>query len=176
MRTKTVMAWLLVAAMGLSGCESLPKKFIRKPKEPLHRPAAVYLDEGPYQKQFSNEYYYKTHFTFWRTWHDDMLDNLTGNSKKLERTAEESYSHLEQMSRYLKPERKAQLDPLVAEMDRYRKRFRDNAPSRTEAAGMRTDLERVRRLVSNDFYYDKVKADVLPDAVDLGDQESAKTP
>ncbi len=168
MRKKTVLALLLVATVGLSGCETLPKKFIRKKKEPAHRAATVYLDEGPYQKQFSNEYYYKTHFTFWRTWHDDMLNNLTGNSKKLQRTAEESYSHLEQMGRYLTPEKKAQLDPLVEEMDRYRKRFEQNTPSRTEAAGMRSDLERVRRLVSNDFYYDKVKADVLPETVDLG--------
>lgn len=169
MRRKLAMGLVFLMALGLAGCETLPKKFVRKKKEPAHRPAAVYLDEGPYQKQFSNEYYYKTHFTFWRTWHDDLLDNLTGNSKKLQRTSEEAYSHLEQMSRYLMPEARAKLMPLVEELDRYRKKFQQGAYSRSEAAGMRTDLEKLRRLVSNDFYYDKVKDQVLVDTVDLGE-------
>ena len=175
MRRKTALVLLVFFAMGLSGCETLPKKFIRKKKEPAYKPSAVYLDEGRYEKQFSNEYYYKTHFTFWRTWHDDMLDNLTGNAKKLQRTAQEAYSHLEQMRNYLKPAKQAQLTPLVDEMAGYRKKIEQSAFSRSEATSMRTDLQRLGRLVSNDFYYDKVKSDVLADIVDLGEvAEGAK--
>ena len=171
MKRKLALGLAVLLILGLAGCETLPKKFIRKKKEPAHMPAAMSLDPGPYQKQFSNEYYYKTHFTFWRTWHDDMISNLGGNSKKLKRASEEAYSHLEQMSRYLKPERQAELTPLVAEMDRYRRKFAQDTASRTETGSLRVELEKIQRLVANDFYYEKVKADVLPDTVDLGDSQ-----
>ena len=173
MRRKLALGLTVFFLAGLTGCSTisstLPKKFIRKKKEPLHTAAVMSLDQGPYQRQFSNEYYYKTHFTLWKTWHDDMISNLGGNSKKLQRASEDAYSHLEQMSRYLKPEKKAQLDPLVAELDAYRKKFEQGNYSRTEAGAMRPELEKIGRLVANDFYYDKVKDQILADTVDLGD-------
>lgn len=169
MRKKLAFGLAMFLMMGLAGCETLPKKFIRKKKQPAYTPSAVYLDEGDYEKQFSNEYYYKTHFTFWKTWHDDMIANLAGNSKKLRRAAQESYSHLEQMSRYLKPETQARLTPLVQQLDGYRKKFEQGTPSRSDAGTQRVELEKIERLVANDFYFDKVKAEILADTVDLGD-------
>ena len=170
MRRKLAAGFFLFLALGLTGCATLPsslqRKFTRKKKEPLHRTSTVYLDQGPQQKQFSNEYYYKTHFTFWKTWHDDLLASLDGNSKKLKRASEEAYSHLEQMSRYLKPEKQAELKPLLEELGLYRKKFSHG--DYASAGSIRPDLERLKRLVSNDFYFEKVKEDVLPDVVDLG--------
>ena len=168
MRKNAVFVLALVVAVSSAGCETLPKKFIRKKKQPAHTAAVVPLDESAYEKKFSNEYYYKTHYTFWKTWHDDMIDDLAGNSKRLRRAAQEAYSHLEQMGRYLKPEKKAELEPLLKELDGYRKKFEEGAYSPQSLVAMRTDLERLRRLVANDFYYDKVKADLEPDVVDLG--------
>lgn len=168
MRRKLALGLVFFLALGLAGCETLPKKFIRKKKQPKHTPSAVYLDEGEYQKQFTNEYYYKTHFTLWRTWHDDILSNLAGNSKKLKRASEEAYSHLDQMHAYLKPEAQARLKPQLDELGRLRSKFEQGSLTRSDASAMRSDVERIRRLVSNDFYYDKVKADILQDQVDLG--------
>jgi hypothetical protein len=155
------------------GCSSLPKKFIRKKPAPEHTPAVVYLEQGPYQKKFSNEYYYKTHYTLWKTWQDEILDNLGGNSKKLQRSAEEAYNHLSSMSQYLKPESQAKLAPLVVEQLKLMGRFQDANYSKSEEASMKSDLERLKRLVANDFYYDKVKDDILPEKVDLGDAGTA---
>ena len=157
-------------ALGMAGCassESIAKKFIRKKKEPEHTPSTVFLEEGPYQKKFSNDYYYKTHYTLWKSWQGEIVDNLNGNAKRLERSAEEAYSHLEQMSRYLKPEKKAELMPLVEELDKYRTKIGSGSLSRSEAMGLRSDLERLERLVANDFYYDKVKDQLVADQVDL---------
>ena len=167
MRRKAVASLLLFLMLGLTGCETLPKKFIRKKKEKKHTPSVVYLDQGPYEKQFSNEYYYKTHFTLWKTWHSETLDSLGGNAKKLRRSAEEAYSHLDQMSRYLKPEKQAELKPLLEESKRFMDRFDSGSDSRTAAMAMKSDLDTLRRRISNDFYYDKVKDEILPDAVAL---------
>ena len=172
MKRKMAMVLTIFLLLGLVGCETLPKKFIRKKKEPAHKPAVVFLDDAASQKQFSNEYYYKTHYTLWKTWHDDMLDNLAGNSKKLQRSAEEAYSNLEQMSRYLAPEKQAELNVFVAELDGYRKKFDRESLSKSSANALRSDIEKVKRLVANDFYYDKVKDQILPDVVDLGETPS----
>ena len=168
MRKKIIYGLLILTVLGSAGCETLPKKFIRKKKAPKHVASVVYLDEGPYEKQFSNEYYYKNHYTLWKTWHDDVLKNLTGNSKKLQRAAEEAYSHLEQMGNYLKPEKQASLKPMVDTLGSYRQKFDRGAFTPSDAGNARSELEKVKRLVANDFYFDKVKGDVLPDKVDLG--------
>ena len=169
MKKKMLCLLLVGGALALSGCASLEKKFTRKTPKPEHTPAVVYLEQGPYQKKYSNDYYYKTHYTLWRTWQDEVLNNLGGNSKKLQRSAEEAYSHLESMDRYLKPEKQAQLKPLKDELNGFMTKFQSRGYSKSEEAVMRTDLERLKRLVSGDFYYDKVKADLLPDTVDLGE-------
>ena len=168
MRKKLIYGLLALAVLGVSGCASLPKKFIRKKPEPKHTPSVVFVDQGPYQKKFSNEYYYKTHYTLWKTWQDEILTNLGGNSKKVARSAEEAYSHLEQMGRYLKPEKQAQLKPLIDELGNYMHRFQERGESHSAVMAMKSDLDTLRRRVNNDFYYEKVKADLLPDNVDLG--------
>ena len=168
MRKKMACLMLLLCLGSFAGCASLPKKFIRKKAKPEHTPAVVYIEKGPYQKKFSNEYYYKTHYTLWKTWQDETLDNLNGNSKKRSRSAQEAYSNLDQMSRYLKPEKQMQLKPLLEDLKKIMDELESNSASPSQLSAMRPDLERIKRLVGNDFYYDKVKADLLPDDVDLG--------
>ena len=170
MRRKLFLGMVVFLALGMTGCassDSIAKKFMRKKKEPEHKASTVFLDEGPYQKKFSNDYYYKTHYTLWKSWQGEIVDNLNGNAKRLERSAEEAYSHLEQMSRYLQPEKKAELMPLVEELDKYRTKITNGTLSRSEAMSLRSDLERLERLVANDFYYDKVKDQLVADQVDL---------
>lgn len=174
MRRRSVAASLLLITMVLAGCETLPKKFIRKKPKPAHTAAVVYLEEGNFQKKYSNEYYYKSHYTLWKTFHGDILNNLNGNSKKLSRSAQEAYSHLEQMSRYLKPEKQSELMPLVNELHGFMEKFDNGSYSKSDVGSMTTDLSRIKRLVANDYYYDKIKEDLLPDSVDLGEDNAAK--
>ena len=168
MRKKVMPLVLALSVLGVTGCSSLPKKFIRKKAAPEHTPAVVYIEKGPYQKKYSNEYYYKMHYTLWKTWQGETIDNVQGNSKKLQRSAQEAYSNLDQMSRYLKPEKQTQLQPMLEELRKFMEKAQNSNRSSSAAYGDRSDLERIQRLVSNDFYYDKVKPDILPDQVDLG--------
>jgi hypothetical protein len=82
MRKKLLYGVLALCVLAVSGCETLPKKFIRQKPKPAHTASVVYVDQGAFQKKYSNEYYYKTHFTLWKTWQDELLLNLGGNSKK----------------------------------------------------------------------------------------------
>jgi hypothetical protein len=166
-RMKKTTTFLILAALlaGVSGCETLPKKFIRKKKEPAYRPSTVLLDEGPYQKQYSNEYYYKQHFTLWRTWHSELITQLGGNHRQVARAAQESLGHMQDMNRYLKPERQTEMAPLLEEMGKITKRIEAGTYSKTDALAMRSDIERVQRQVASNFYYDKIKQDLIEDTV-----------
>src|SRR3989338_3612583 len=117
---KKAITYLLFAVLILpmAGCASVQKKFTRKKKEPKHVAATIYFEEGPHQKKYSNVYYYKTHYTLWKTWHEDLIKVIGGNRKKIARCAEESLSHLTQMRNCLVPEKQKALDPLVKEMAR----------------------------------------------------------
>lgn len=167
---KKAISFLLMAAfiLPMAGCASVQKKFTRKKKEPKHIAATLYFEEGPYQKKYSNVYYYKTHYTMWKTWHEDLIKGIGGNRKKTERNAEEALSHLTQMKNSLVLEKQKELDPWVKEMSRYAAKFAVGAYSRSEEPGIRTELQKIKRMVDSDFYYDKVANQILPDTVNLG--------
>ncbi len=159
---------VLVTAISVVGCASVQKKFTRKKKEPSHIPAVVYLQEGPYQKKYSNVYYYKTHFTFWKSEQDDLIDQLGGNGKKVSHAATEALSNLQEMKTYLTPAKQEELQPQMDALTKITERIEAGGYSDSEVGSVRVELEKIRRIVSNNFYYDKVKNDLLPESVDLG--------
>lgn len=170
MKMKKGICLLMLAAMLVSaaGCESLPRKFVRKKKEPLHKPAAVYINEGAYQKQYSNDYYYKTHYTMWRTWHDELLTELGGNHRKVERAAQESLGHMRDMNKYLNAEKQAELSGIVDEFTKTVNRINGGNYSKSDEMSMKSDIEQIRRRIASNFYYEKVKDSLIADTVDLG--------
>ena len=158
---------LLTVVLGLTGCGSMQKKFTRKKKVEKHVPAVIYVEQGPYQKKFSNDYYYRTHYTLWRTWHDELIDGIGGNSKKMNRSGEETISHLEQMKNYLKPERRSEIEGHIRDLKSAVTKV-ESGLNDSQQGTAKVELERIRRLISHDFYYDKIQKDLVADAVDLG--------
>ena len=167
MRNKWVLSVLCFFLIGLTGCATVQKKFVRKKNEPAHIPSVIYFQEGPYQKKYSNAYYYKTHFTMWKSWQGELLLQWGGNNRKVARCAQEAYSHLTEMSRYLVPEKQTELQPELDSMSRIMKRIDSGSYAESEKGGLRTELEKIKRLVANNFYYDKVKDSVLADEAGL---------
>ncbi len=163
---------LLVCVANAAGCASVQKKFTRKKKTPSHVAATIYLQEGEYQKKYSNDYYYKSHFTFWKTWQSELINGLGGNRKKVARSAQEALGHLTELGNYLIPEKKSQLQLEIDSLSKIVRKIESQHYSDSEYGGMRSELERIQRTVSNNFYYDKVKKEILPDGVDLGEEPS----
>ena len=164
--------WIILS---VAGCASLQKKFTRKKKTPERAASVIYFQEGPYQKQYSNEYYYKTHFTMWKTWHDDLIEEIGGNSKRAARAASETVNNLMEMNRYLTPEKQEEFRPLFEEVKRLTAKIETKSLSPSEIPGTRSELEKYQRLIGNNFYFDKVKNDILPEVVDLGAPSAPQT-
>jgi len=174
-------AWMiiLVFVAGLPGCASVQKKFTRKKKEARYIPKAVYFHEGAYQKKYSNDYYYKTHYTLWKTWHTELVNQLGGNQKKVARSAQEALGHLTEMHRYLVPEKQSELAPTLESLAAMTRRLEGRTYAESEIGPVRVELEKIQRLVANNYYYDKIKDQILQDTVDLeaeGESAPQQTP
>ena len=165
---KRIFLYLMIAltVMNAAGCATVQKKFTRK-KEPKRIPSVIYLQEGPYQKKYSNAYYYKFHFTLWKSWQDELLLQWRGNNKKVARCAEEAAGHLTEMARYLDPIAQKRLEPAIESLRGIKDELKSGSYTRAWKSGMRSELERIKRTVSANFYYDKVRDSVLPDKVNL---------
>ena len=173
---KLVTYSLVIFLLSSAGCASVERKFIRKKKIPDHVPAAVYIEQGPYQKKYSNDYYYKTHFTLWKSWQDELLNNLGENQKKVQRCAQEALSQLTEMNRYLIPAKQQELGPNLDSLKEIAAKIDSGQYSKSAEADTRAELEKIRRIVANNFYFDKVKSELVPDRVDLGDANAKTAP
>src|SRR3989338_4916683 len=150
------LIWTLIL-MDLSGCATMQRKFTRKAKEPKHTVSVIPTERGPYQKKFSNEFYYKSHFTLWKTWQSELIDSLGENRKKVARAGQESLSNLNDMRQYLLPETQAELDVQIRELEKIVKKTDVGLSSASEIGPLRFELERIRRVVAANFYYNKIK-------------------
>ncbi|MBI2095727.1 MAG: hypothetical protein HYT89_06125 [Candidatus Omnitrophica bacterium] len=173
MKKRLALTAMLAVSLSLAGCASLPKKFIRKKKTPAHVAQVVYLQQGGYVKQFSNEYYYKTHFTFWKSWHEEWLRWLGGNRKKVSRCAQESVNHLTEMIRYLSPEKQEELRPDLERLSRLALKAQSGEAGHSDQSMTRSELERIQRAVEGGFTYNKMKDYLLPETIDLAPPDAA---
>ncbi len=164
---RNILVWALLVA-NLAGCATMQRKFTRKPKEPKHTASVIPTEQGPYQKKFSNEFYYKSHFTLWKTWQSELIDSLGENRKKVARAGQEALGHLNDMRQYLLPEKQSELDAQIRELEKIVKRTDAGLSSASEIGPLRSDLERIRRVVAANFYYNRVKDQMTPETVDLG--------
>lgn len=166
MNSKKAISSLLIVLVSASfaGCATAKKKFIRKRKEPEVRPVVYTQDK--FVQQFSNKYHYTTHFTYWKTWHGELINYLSGNAKRARRAGDEAVSHLQGMQRYLiEPKRTelgSQIDDLKAAV-----RAMDAGGTQGDKSGLQQRLEKSMRIINSSFYYKKVMPFILPDAVDL---------
>lgn len=161
------LIFVLVFVTALPGCASVQKKFTRKKAQPKYVAQSLAIDQGPHEKKFSNEYYYKTHYTYWKAWHGEWIDGLTGNRKRTSRNAEETVSHLEEMARYLTPEKTAGLKEAIEEIRKIQSRMQSGQYS--SWGSIKVDLEKWRRIIASDYSFESAKEGLIPDTVDLGD-------
>jgi hypothetical protein len=167
---------ILFLAVEAGGCATVQRKFTRKKKEPAHVAQVVYIENEPYQKKYSNGYYYKTHFTLWKGWQDELIAGFGGNRKKTARNAEEAVSHLEEMQKYLAQAKQQELGMLTLQLRGLHDKIEIGQYSWSEVGPMKIELEKMKRLIENNFYYEKVKGDILPETVDLGEKNSSPAP
>jgi len=153
---------IIVMVISLGGCATAKKKFVRKKKSgPAQR--AMYT-EKEFVKTYSNEYYYSSHFSMWKVWHDDLIGLLEGNKKSRQRAADETLNHLYEMKKYLNEEKALELQ---IEIDRVQIAVGRLVGGKPNISSIRFTLEKSLRLIRSRFFTGDVKEYIKPDEIRL---------
>lgn len=150
-----------VLVLSLSGCETLKRKFTRKPKG-TKKTSAVLVPQD-YKGIYSNEVLYDNHFIYWRTWTEDLMDCLVNRSanKRQVLAASRAVEDMERMQDLLKSPKKEALEPHIKVYERILNKVRLGRPTEAVAASMWHDLESQRRVIIREFEPKEVKAFIL---------------
>lgn len=104
---------ILLSLLLLTGCGSdWEKKLIRKRVKPP-RPALFQVEtvSRPYAEL------YREHFGYWKSWNDELIQNLGKNAKRERRAIVETRRHLAILPKYLKEEKAAEARAVVEKFD-----------------------------------------------------------
>lgn len=156
-----LILFINIIVLNLSGCETLKKKFIRKPK--AGKKVSPVLVPQDYKGIYPNSALYDNHFIYWRTWTDDLMDCLSNESsnKRQVLAANRAVEDLERMQDLLKSPKKEALAAHIKVYERVLDKVRLVRPNKVLADSLWHDLETQRRLIIMEFEPKEVKAFIL---------------
>lgn len=149
-----------IVVVNLSGCETLKKKFVRK--RPAKKVTPVLIPQD-YKGIYSNDVLYNNHFTYWRTWTEDLINclNTRGSNKREVLAASRAVEDLERMQELLKSPKKEELDKYIKFYQSVLKKVELGQPNDIAAARLKNDLESRRRVIIRIFDTEEVKPFIL---------------
>ena len=153
MKRLSVIVTAIFLTMSLTGCEAVQKKFTRKKKE-VKTPRFYQLKKYP--KKAAAELYQK-HYSYWRTWQEELIKTLGQNSKKDKRCTAEAVGQLKDMQNLLIPSKAEELQPHIERMELARDIILRGDLSFANKDYVRNVIDREDRLVKREFCYAMVK-------------------
>ncbi len=160
-----VLVLLLSLAAGLYGCESLQRKFSRKPKGPVDRPSPVTRFQD-YRQALSPIERYRKHLLVFEYWNAELLDAFKQqpvNPKRVQSLSAESLRELQYLRGLLKEETGRRLDPLLAERAQLDAKLRQGLMLSGESHTIQRQLEVQTRTLSREFSWRQVEHEVQDD-------------
>jgi len=142
----------------LVGCESLQKKFIRKPK-PQARPSPI-ISFQDYTRAITPLDRYRKHYVLFEYWNAELLDGLkvpTANPKRLKRTSAESLEELRILRGLLQDDLAARMDRIIEERQGLDRQIQSGSYSQAQLDAMRRALETQTRQLDREFFWRDVE-------------------
>ncbi len=153
----------LALVFQLAGCESLGRKFVRKPDpQSLKKEEVVFAPQEYKGEGVTNEDLFRQYFLYWRTWQDELIDSLerNGNRKRQIDSLNEGLKNLDNIKLLIKPEAAARLEAYIKSLRELRDAvIKDDYANRV--ADNRRQAERIRRDILKDFSFGKIKDSIL---------------
>jgi hypothetical protein len=147
----------LVLIFELVGCESLGRKFVRKPKAEDKKTEEVVFSPQEYKGEgVTNEDLYKQYFLYWRTWQEEPK----GNHKRQIDSINEGLKNLENIKLLVKPEAAARLEEQIKNMQALRQALVKDIYF-NNVTDNRRRADRLRRDILKDFSFGKIKDSIL---------------
>jgi len=153
----------LALVFQLAGCESLGRKFVRKPDpNSLKKEEVVFAPEEYKGEGVTNTDLYRQYFLYWRTWQDELIDSLepNGNHKRQVDSLNEGLKNLDNLKPLIKPDAAARLEAHIKDLRELREAvIKDDYFNRV--ADNRRRAERIKRSIFNDFSFNRIKDSIL---------------
>ncbi len=165
MRAHRWMSVGLVVAMvvGVAGCESMKRKFTRKPRV-QQGPEPIFALEREYRPEFSPEVRYQAHFAYWKAAHGDLLEGL-GQVTRARRmhAVREALKELRAMQALLEGPPVTGLGRLIDELAALEGPLDDPTLDASRLAFLHATVESLRRRIDRGYAYHKMKPSLKPD-------------
>jgi hypothetical protein len=154
--------------MVFTGCESLERKFTRKPKTPLGRPSPI-VQFQDYSHAMTPMDRYRKHYAIFNYWNSELLNALSGsssgavssqgsmNEKRVKRASTDSLGELRIMRDVMAEDLRPIIDRLVEERAAFDQQLQAGSLSPFSADRMRHALETQTRQIHRDLYWRKVQ-------------------
>lgn len=152
------------------GCEGWQKKFVRKRKKPVERPAPV-VQFQDYTRAMTPLDRYRKHLLMFDYWNAELVGALephASNPKRIRRASAESLQELRTLARLLQDNVAAQLNPLVEQRARLDAQLQRGlyAPSQHDA--LRRQVEAQTREFERQFSWRDVQDHLNDEAASGG--------
>jgi hypothetical protein len=155
-----VFLWsLLAAALGVSGCADLERKFVRKKPSSAGQPLF-----GVEPERLSHEQYYRQRYLYWQSWHAELVKDLGGNQKRVAQDLLEARRHLAALPKYLEDPKASELRPHIDQFSDLTEALLARRLSPVENGMMARRLERLQRRIERGFSPSDVKPFLKPDS------------
>ena len=152
---------VFLLSLDLAGCDTVARKFTRKRKRETIRP--VFYREGMDNTRPHIDLY-MSHYTYWKSWNDELAANAGRNSKKDRMAAAGALSHLADMRKNLIEEKAKELDVYIAEVSEItQEMLQVGSGSAARLGRLKGRLSTVGARIVRDFYHKKVREYILPD-------------
>ena len=148
----------------MMGCESLQRKFTRKPKQPPAAPSPI-IQFQDYTMALTPLDRYRKHYLMFSYWHDALLDGLEAiplNSKRFRRASEESLGELNILQGLLTDDLAIRLTPIIEERAAIDHQLQHRQLGEAQARIIWRTLESQERRIHREFYWRDVVDHLAP--------------
>ena len=156
--------WGLALVLGLSGCESLQRKFTRRSKQQKPPPTPI-INFQDYSKAMTPLDRYRKHCLIFDYWNDDLLQALQGrplNPKRVHRASTESLAELEVMQQLVADDVAQRMAPLFEERAALNRQLQGGPLNDTQASTLQRSIERQARHIDREFFWRDVQDQLKP--------------
>lgn len=155
------ITFIIFLVINICGCAEVRRKFIRKGK-PRREEVSFYRIEE-YKTKPPHERY-QDHYILWHNWHLD-LERTEGTSHLRDiNSANEALRHLTAMRDLLKEEKAEELEIQIKYMERLLAKLKKEKKDIVKDVHSRKLLERVGRIVVNNFSYNRMRNCIKDDS------------